>query len=175
MMVVIAAGNEGQIGITLDQRTPQVLGTADNDIITVGAINNNGSLIPSSTPEKPGIGGSLTLYAQGTDVVCASNTLLSENDSQMREGSSFAAAQIVSFLPTLSKDFNPNIQQAGLAAYFYSTQSNLNSTADLKKFLVDKSYQRVGDDKIISFPENALAYKDFMPEKVITPWNLATA
>jgi hypothetical protein len=100
MTVIIASGNEGQNGTTLDQRTPQALGTADGGLITVGAVNNNGSLVPSSTPEKPGIGGSLTLYAQGSDVVCASNTLLSEEDTQTRDGSSFAAAQIVS--PLLS-------------------------------------------------------------------------
>jgi hypothetical protein len=95
MTVVIAAGNEGQNGTTLDQRTPQTLGTVDGGLITVGAVNNNGSLVPSSMPEKPGIGGSLTLYAQGTEVVCASNSLLSEGDTQTRDGSSFAAAQVV--------------------------------------------------------------------------------
>ena len=96
MTVVIPAGNEGQNGITLNQRTPQVLGSSGNGLITVGAVNSNGSLVPSSTPEKPEAGGSLTLYAQGTEVICASNVLFSETDTQIREGSSFAAAQIVS-------------------------------------------------------------------------------
>jgi len=43
----------------------------------------------------------------------------------------------------------------------------------MKNFLLSKSYQRIADDKIISFPETDLAYSDFVPTKVLVPWNLA--
>jgi hypothetical protein len=101
IVTVIAAGNEGRDGIDLSQRVPQSLGRANNPLITVGGIEDDGSLWAATTPEGTGANpGSITvsLAAKGQ---CASST--EPHGSQEFSGTSFAAPQV-----------------AGLAAYFMS-------------------------------------------------------
>jgi hypothetical protein len=95
ILVVVAAGNSGLDGVTLDQRTPQNLGRADNPLITVGGIQFGGEYWPNTIPAKPGMPGSMTLHAQSVDVNCASNTGTEAKDTHIDSGTSFAAPAVV--------------------------------------------------------------------------------
>lgn len=97
--VVIAAGNDG-VSSFLDQTTPQNLGTSDNALITVGALEKDGSLYTDTTPDR-GNGGSISIYAPGRDVTAASKD--SDDGTTPTTGTSVAAPAI-----------------AGMAAYFFS-------------------------------------------------------
>ena len=66
--VVVASGNEAPDA--LDQFSPQNLGTADNSLITVGALEKDGSLFKDTTPDR-GMGGALTVYAAGRTIEVA--------------------------------------------------------------------------------------------------------
>ena len=114
---VVAAGNEGNawyqngIGIvgmlgtanpppigavpfTLDLTTPQLLAPNYRSLITVGGVNNNGSLWPYTAPRdsRPGKSGYIDTYAQAGDVAVAlANTQTTVLDS----GTSFSAAAVV--------------------------------------------------------------------------------
>lgn len=92
IVVVIAAGNEGPDN-DLSSYTPQSMGTADNEIITVGATDKNGKLFVKTTPED-GHGGSITVFADGESVNLASTK--DDNAKQEVSGTSFAAPQVVS-------------------------------------------------------------------------------
>lgn len=62
--VVISAGNTGQVH-DLHSGTPQHLGRADSNIITVGAVKKDGTLWPGTAIPVPGQPGSMTVYAPG--------------------------------------------------------------------------------------------------------------
>lgn len=101
VVVVIAAGNNGQDGHHyLDATVPQALGTANNDLITVGRVESDGSLWIPTTPERLGplgagrAGGSMTVYAQAKDVLTYSNKGVVE----LSTGTSFAAPAVVSIV-----------------------------------------------------------------------------
>jgi hypothetical protein len=58
--VIIPAGNDAPTG--LHENTPQILGTADNGLITVGGVEMDGSLFTLTNPDL-GMGGSISIYA----------------------------------------------------------------------------------------------------------------
>ena len=62
--VVVAAGNK-PIVRNLHSGTPQHLGTHDNNIITVGAVNKDGTLWENTAVPDPTKDGSLTVFAPG--------------------------------------------------------------------------------------------------------------
>jgi subtilisin family serine protease len=111
--VIIPAGNDAPTG--LHNNTPQVLGTADNGLITVGGVEMDGSLFTLTNPDL-GLGGSISIYAPARDVLCAST----DSDSAFKSvsGTSVAAPAV-----------------AGMAAYFFSLQeldSNCNSSSSAR-------------------------------------------
>lgn len=68
--MVVAAGNDGQLGHSLDEIVPQKLGSPDNALITVGGVYKDGTLDDLTTFDS-GAGGSITVYAVSRDVVAA--------------------------------------------------------------------------------------------------------
>lgn len=111
IVTVIAAGNKGADGYTLDSDIPATLGTSTNPLITVGASDVNGIRWPGTTIEDhdnthSGSGGSISIWAQGDNTGSVENIQCAKPGTQgfqMRHGTSVAAPQI-----------------AGLAAYFLS-------------------------------------------------------
>lgn len=63
---IVAAGNKDVP--KLHQATPQRLGTSDNGLITVGGVNEDGTLYHLTTVQKPGKAGSMTVFAPAQDV-----------------------------------------------------------------------------------------------------------
>lgn len=98
IVVTIPAGNDAPI--SLDQLTPQNLGTTDNALITVGGLEKDGSLYVPSCPDV-GNGGSMTIYAAARDVKVADKDF--DSQFELRTGTSLAAPAV-----------------AGMAAYFFS-------------------------------------------------------
>jgi hypothetical protein len=90
IVTVAAAGNGGLAGDFLDLNSPQDMGKDNNTLITVGAVNLDGTLWPGSTPDR-GRGGSITVYAQGESVRVAS----ADGGTSLDSGTSFAAPQVV--------------------------------------------------------------------------------
>ena len=92
VVVVTAAGNDGDQSHFLHEFLPQKLGSQDNVLITVGGTHPDGSLWIGSRPQAAGREGSISIYAQGTDIRC------SDRDGALRNeaGTSFSAAAIVS-------------------------------------------------------------------------------
>jgi subtilisin family serine protease len=146
IVTVVAAGNDGGMGKNLGQTLPQSLGKPNNPLITVGGINNDGSLWPDTTPE--GKAGSITVSLTA-NVKCASST--DPNGSQQNSGTSFAAPQV-----------------AGLAAYFMSLPSlasqfqsgGIRQVAQrVKDYIVQSAYHRGSASNPLSaynLAENAL-------------------
>lgn len=62
--IVIAAGNK-PAGKNLHTGTPQHHGTNDNNIITVGAVNKDGTLWDKTAVPEAGKEGSMTVFAPG--------------------------------------------------------------------------------------------------------------
>ena len=89
---VVAAGNLGGIGGTLDRYYPQSLGTDSNALVTVGGVNLNGSLWWNTTAQAPGKSGSMTVYALAHNV----KTVNSTGNVESLNGTSFAAPTVVS-------------------------------------------------------------------------------
>jgi hypothetical protein len=100
IITVVPTGNGGADGESLDEHTPQNLGTAQNGLITVGGVENHGVLAPRTT-FNGGRGGSITVYAVSENVVGASRT--GKSGTAVDSGTSLAAPAV-----------------AGLAAYFAS-------------------------------------------------------
>jgi hypothetical protein len=98
IVTVVAAGNAGGSGESLDENTPTSLGSAANGLITVGGVDSTG-LLAERTNFDAGRGGSITVYAVSENVVMADHTqdIGTETDS----GTSFAAPAVVRF-PVLS-------------------------------------------------------------------------
>ncbi|KAI1506418.1 hypothetical protein F5X99DRAFT_423089 [Biscogniauxia marginata] len=114
---------------------PQVMGTKDNNMVTVGSVGPSGILQPWSSPEGTTLGGpqgSITIYAQGIGV----ETVRLGGIPAMERGNSFAAPQV-----------------AGLIAYFLALPENADRfkwtgngyelCRRVKKYLVETSYRRV--------------------------------
>ena len=98
IITVVAAGNDGLLGRSLDESTPQKVGTANNGLITVGGVKNNG-VLDLQTTYRAGLLGSMTVYAVSKNVVTADFN--NNAGSLTAQGTSFAAPAV-----------------AGLAAYF---------------------------------------------------------
>lgn len=151
ILFVIPAGNEGfdknhperEIEY-LGDSLPTVLGTDDNNVVTVGAVQANGKYAPWTTPEGSSddetnspLTGSITVWAQGEVI----QIMDQDNKNKMDWGTSFASPQV-----------------AGLIAYILSLPENSDLVAwdpngpddqgytlsqKVKKKLVDMSYERV--------------------------------
>lgn len=66
---VTSAGNDGdEKDAGLHKKVPASEGTDDNALITVGAVTIDGDLWKKTTPHVPGQSGSITVYAQGSQV-----------------------------------------------------------------------------------------------------------
>ena len=87
----------------IDERVPQAMGTAGNQLITVGGVLGTGVFDPRTSQDR-GRGGSITVYAQSNQVNVADYTTLTE--STLVDGTSVAAPAV-----------------AGLAAYFFALPS----------------------------------------------------
>ena len=101
VVVVTAAGNDGDENHFLHEFLPQSLGSENSVLITVGGTHQDGSLWIKSRPEAAGREGSISIYAQGTDIRC------SDRDGGLRQeaGTSFSAAAIVSHDPIYENPF----------------------------------------------------------------------
>ena len=89
IVVTSPAGNDAPI--SLDQLTPQNLGTTDNALITVGGLEKDGSLYVPSCPDV-GNGGSMTIYAAARDVKVADKDF--DSQFELRTGTSLAAPAV---------------------------------------------------------------------------------
>ncbi|KAJ5178794.1 hypothetical protein N7492_002004 [Penicillium capsulatum] len=89
--LVIPAGNDGLSGKTTADSVLQSLGTHDNNVITVGGLNYDGTLFLMTTPE--GTSGSITAYNLATHltVMDASGTIHPSTDEKSHVGTSNAA------------------------------------------------------------------------------------
>jgi len=85
---VVAAGNKEVPN--LHQSTPQRLGTADNGLITVGGVIEDGTLFTSTTLQQSGKAGSMTVFAPAKDVKVPGPGV------DLHSGTSQAAAIVVS-------------------------------------------------------------------------------
>lgn len=91
---VVAAGNlDG--APPLHRSLPQALGTADNNIITVGGITRQGTLWPKTALHEDGKPGSITLFAPAEGIVVPGpgNVMV---EGEETSGTSQATAMVVS-------------------------------------------------------------------------------
>lgn len=128
IIVVVAAGNDGKEG-SLKRTTPQNLGRPDNELITVGAVYNDGRLMELTTRDQ-GDGGSISVYAVGEWVLGAGPA---DNSDKVRyQGTSQASPAV-----------------AGLAAYFASLPSLSQEwrpghvAMDMKNYIVKYAHKRL--------------------------------
>ena len=84
----------GAVPCTLDLTTPQLHAPNYRPLITVGGVNNNGSLWPYTTPRdsRPGKSGYIDTYAQAGEVTVA---LANSQSTVVDSGTSFSAAAVV--------------------------------------------------------------------------------
>ncbi|KAL0934835.1 tri m 2 allergen [Colletotrichum truncatum] len=132
IVVVMAAGNNGDFGTRTGDHLPQLLGTQDNHLITVGGVNKDGTLWHNSEPEgrtslykgppgNEGKLGSVSLYAQSAGVVTCIGNPLDKVGTKPRDGTSFASPQVAGLVayflahPEYSKNFIhvPNVLPGG--------------------------------------------------------------
>ena len=102
VVFVVCATNSPDV-LYIDNRTPQVLGTPDNPLITVGGVLDTGIFDPGTALDR-GQGGSITVYALSVDVNAA--------DYRTNAGSILVPGTSVA---------TPVV--AGLAAYFFALPS----------------------------------------------------
>lgn len=94
IVVVVAAGNRRTVDF-VDLQCPTNMGAIDNPLITVGSVDDDGELGRNSWV-RPGLGGSITVYAQGVDVWAAGNNPNRPDEVVGRTGTSVASPQVVS-------------------------------------------------------------------------------
>ncbi|WYZ43925.1 hypothetical protein EsH8_VII_000361 [Colletotrichum jinshuiense] len=104
MVFVMAAGNEATMRITLGDHVPQLMGTKENHLITVGGVNADGTLWHNSEPEGEasdaalaaagGGTGSVTIYAQGSGIKSCNGDSSDSTGTSTRDGTSFAAPAV---------------------------------------------------------------------------------
>ena len=92
VVLVTAAGNDGEDNRFLHEFIPQQLGSEDNILITVGGTHQDGSLWRRSRPKAAGKEGSISIYAQGSDIKCSGL----QGEVMDEAGTSFSSAAIVS-------------------------------------------------------------------------------
>ncbi|KAF6823243.1 tri m 2 allergen [Colletotrichum musicola] len=170
---VMSAGNLAADRDRLGDHVPQLMGTADNHLITVGGVNPDGTLWHDSEPEgqdwwganeaNDGRVGSVTVYAQGSDVVSCNGDSADSVGTSSRIGTSFASPAV-----------------AGLVAYFlghpdwsrgfeYATDST-SVGIRMKTFLREMaSFQRRSPSEVL--PPN-LDPEYPVPEHVKVAYNL---
>ncbi|KAI8304365.1 hypothetical protein K4K61_006218 [Colletotrichum sp. SAR11_59] len=178
VVFVMAAGNSASMGTRLGDHLPQLLGTKENHLITVGGVNADGTLWFNSEPEgksatgngqgtNAGAVGSVTVYAQSSGVTVCNGDPGDKAGTISQDGTSFASPAV-----------------AGLVAYFLghphysqyfthspSTSSDYRSVGiRMKNFLqVYASFQRRPSSELRS-PN--LAPDHPMPEHVRVAYNL---
>ncbi|KAI8240248.1 tri m 2 allergen [Colletotrichum sp. SAR 10_96] len=178
VVFVMAAGNSASMGSRLGDHLPQLLGTKENHLITVGGVNADGTLWFNSEPEgksatgndqgtNAGAVGSVTVYAQSFGVTVCNGDPGDKAGTISQDGTSFASPAV-----------------AGLVAYFLghphysqyfthnpSTSSDYRSVGiRMKNFLqVCASFQRRPSNELRS-PN--LAPDHPMPEHVRVAYNL---
>lgn len=143
---------------------PGRLATDHPDMITVGGILSNGSLDYYTTPvighgEEP-----VTAYALSTGVRAAEGFSRSHG-TELVDGTSFAApivAGLVSYILGLPDD------KTHLA-------NSVDFIQDVKQLIQSNAWQRVSDDKIITFPSDQLNYGnwagDWVPDSLKAVYN----
>ncbi|KAJ5012217.1 hypothetical protein K4K57_004518 [Colletotrichum sp. SAR 10_99] len=178
VVFVMAAGNSASMGSRLGDHLPQLLGTKENHLITVGGVNADGTLWFNSEPEgksatgndqgtNAGAVGSVTVYAQSFGVTVCNGDPGDKAGTISQDGTSFASPAV-----------------AGLVAYFLghphysqyfthnpSTSSDYRSVGiRMKNFLqVYASFQRRPSNELRS-PN--LGPDHPMPEHVRVAYNL---
>jgi hypothetical protein len=65
--VVVAAGNSPEK--RLHETVPQKFGTVEGRMITVGGVEQDGTVYKDKTPAKPGELGSMSVYAPAKDII----------------------------------------------------------------------------------------------------------
>ena len=144
VIFVVAAGNDGENGHSLDEFVPQQLGTQQNSLITVGGVYSNGVLDTITTFDK-GEGGSISVYALSRNVMVAD---FRNNAGSIigNPGTSLAAPAV-----------------AGLAAYYASLPSLNNEwrrfhvALDMKRYIITHAYQRSANAIPNNLPDNYVA------------------
>lgn len=87
--LVIPTGNNGLSGETTADAVPQCLGTPQNNVITIGGLNYDGTLWIKTTTE--GRSGSITAYNLATGLTLMTKSGTIQPSSTQYEGTSCAA------------------------------------------------------------------------------------
>lgn len=107
IVLVLSAGNGARWGSLMGDHLPQLLGTKENHIITVGAVTADGTFWPgtelegkrsqdtTAIPNDANVG-SMTLYAQGVGVLSCNGDSADSTGVTPRDGTSFASPAVVS-------------------------------------------------------------------------------
>lgn len=107
VVFVMAAVNSASMGTRLGDHLPQLLGTKENHLITVGGVNADGTLWFNSEPEgksatgngqgtNAGAVGSVTVYAQSSGVTVCNGDPGDKAGTIDQDGTSFASPAVVS-------------------------------------------------------------------------------
>ena len=146
-----------------EYEVPGRLGNRPNDfpnLFTVGGVNPNGSLFIPTTPVRTGPQMEpITVYGLASEVRSATNYGI--DTTTMVEGCSYATPAV-----------------AGLIAYWLGLPDDLTNLAssqnffqDIKQKLQQLAWQRVTQDKLITFPMDQLNYAPWFPNKVAAAYN----
>lgn len=155
--LVVAAGNSAEKH--LHETVPQKLETADNGVITVGGIVEDGSLFLDTTLGEPGQAGSLSVFAPAKDII------VEAPGDNMHTGTSQAAAITVSRL-SYKVCSTLILSKSGLAAYLYSAPNVgmmfhpdvPSPDVNMKKFIMAHAWTRVLRERLSGQPNLNVIY-----------------
>ncbi|KAF2238164.1 subtilisin-like protein [Viridothelium virens] len=166
---------------SLDFLAPQSLGTDDNELITVGGVESNGTLYFRTTPKIQGNGGagSISIYALAAGSKQARNARLSEIPGatentkigfETRSGTSFAApvvSGLVAYLLALQND--PTMDTVKNAANFPLAMKQ--QIVHMGHVLNTKTPLYGPGGAILNFPNTDLNYADDVPRSLLIAYN----
>ncbi|KAJ6130036.1 tri m 2 allergen [Penicillium capsulatum] len=141
---VISAGNRGLLGKTTADAYPQRLGTPENNVITIGGLNYDGTLWVKTTPQ--GRLGSITAYnlAKGVTTMRNSGTIIPV-DSQLA-GTSYAApitAGMIAVLLGIKKEDRTGVYTG--INQIYDESGTHPSATKTKKYVEGLTFERSFD------------------------------
>ncbi|KAI9663748.1 MAG: hypothetical protein M1821_007238 [Bathelium mastoideum] len=165
---------------SLDFAGPQCLGTDDNELITVGGIEFNGTLYFRTTPKVSANGGSgsVTIYALADNVKKARNARLQDipgaNEQtkigfDLSGGTSLAAPSVSGLIAYFLALDNPGMDEV---------KNSPNFNLAMKQKLVDMGHQLNTQTPlygpggaILNFPQTDLNYADDVPTSLLVAYN----
>jgi len=115
VIFIAAAGNDGDKGIPLDGTNNDMGGIPADNLVTVGALDSDGSLAYYSNSVTTG--GEITLSAQGSNVPLGFNE---DGTAYSADGTSFSTPQVSGAIAIL-KSINPNLTAKEIKEILKST------------------------------------------------------